>query len=541
MKYLSFIFLSLLIFSCMKSKKVDLIVHNAKIYTVDKDFTIVEAMAIKDGKIVETGPEREILNKYRADEFIDLEKRVVFPGFIDAHAHFHGIALQFLSPDLSQTKSPKEAVKLLEDFYKDKEGWITARGWDQSLWGLEEMPDNTFINDAFPKRPVYITRIDGHAALINQKAIEVTELTPTDSIEGGTFVHRNGEFTGILVDLAMNKVKSSIPDASEEDWLQALEKAQQHLFQYGITTIADAGLLQDDLERIIQMNEDNSLKINLYGMLYANNENFDWAKEHGQFHEKNLTIRSFKVVADGAMGSNGACMLEHYSDLPKHGKMLLNKSEIEDIARLAKLWEYQLNVHCIGDSTNRAVLNVMASQLKEQNDLRWRIEHAQIIHSEDMSYFEKYSIIPSVQPSHLMSDYRWLKQKLGEDRLSRGYRYKTLKEANGVIAFGTDAPVESVNPFRTFYAAINRTMENGEPKGGFLPDEKMNRKESLRAMTNWASLSIFKENTLGTLSEGFQADFVVLDKNIIEISVDDILKTHVIQTFKKGKSVYNAF
>lgn len=524
----------------MKAEKADLVIHNATIYTADEEMPNGEAMAIKDGKVLEVGPEREIMNKYRADEFKDMGKRIVFPGFIDAHGHLHGLAQQYLSPDLSKSKSPEECIQLLKAFYKNHDGdWILGRGWDQTNWDMDSIPDHQFLTKAFPNRPVYITRVDGHAALVNQKAIESTSLNTDTLIKGGTLISRNGQFTGILIDNAMELVKNHIPDYSQKEWKQALRQAQEHLLSFGITTIADAGLYQNDLQRIIALNEEQELIIDVYGMLFPTKANYEWIKEHKKFQEGRLTVQSMKVIADGAMGSNGACMLEEYHDVHNHGKMLRSVEELSEIASLAKVWDYQLNVHCIGDSANRTVLEVMGKALEDMNDRRWRIEHAQIIHPDDVDYFKKYSIIPSVQPSHLMSDYRWLEQKLGKERSKRGYRYQTLKNANGIIAFGTDFPVEPVSPFRTFFAAVERTMENGQPIGGFLPSEKLSREETLLAMTRWAALTLFLDQQLGALSAGQKADFVVLDQNIMEVPAEKILKTHVIYTFKEGVQVYS--
>lgn len=498
--------------SCMKGQSVDLIVHNARIHVMDEENSIEEAMAIRDGKIVEVGPERQIMNKYAADEYLDAESKDIFPGFTDAHGHLMSYARQLLSADLVGCKSMSELIVRVEKYSQQQHRtFILGRGWDQSLWGSDVLPTNERLNELFPDIPVVLHRIDGHAALVNQKALDLAGITPTTVIEGGSSSVANGKCTGLLLDNAITLVTKRLPDFSKKELAVSLETIQQELLQFGITGVHEAGVDQKDYRLLADMVQSGKLDLDLYVMLYPTEENIAFAKKNGRIHEKNLVVRSFKIIADGALGSHGALLKAPYSDDPHtHGLLTTSREDMRRIALMAESIGYQVNIHAIGDSTNWLVLDLI-KEIRERNpDHRWRIEHAQVIDPKDFDLFAETGAFPSVQPTHAVSDQRWAEQRLGKDRLKGAYAYKTLLQKSGMLALGTDFPVEQTNPFLTIQAAVKRTNAEGEPIGGFLPQEALTVEECLKGMTLWPAYASFQEARLGTLEKGKDATFVIL-------------------------------
>jgi len=448
----------LLLNSCYQGQEADLIIHNAKIYSCDENFTVYEAMAIRDGKIVELGPEREILNRYDCDNIIDAQLKPVYPGFHDAHCHFWAYAQTFSEVDLNDSKSFNEVVERVIDFEKEnKSEWITGRGWDQTLWPENKFPTNDTLNILFPDKPILIRRVDGHAALANAKALEIAGITIDTKIEGGLIEIKDGKLTGILLDNAFVSVAKFIPDFDSDKKLELLKEAEENLFAVGLTSINDAGINSYEREDYITWYQNSDLTIKDYCMLFPDDDNLTFASDNGIFKSGNLHIRSFKLVADGAMGSRGACLLEPYhDDIHNHGFLLQSEDQFRDIAEFALEIDYQINTHAIGDSANRVMLKIYADLVQDKQDHRWKIEHAQVLSESDFHYFETIRIIPSVQPTHCTSDMRWAEERLGKERIKFAYAYKLLLEKAGMIALGTDFPIENISPLETFYAAITR-------------------------------------------------------------------------------------
>lgn len=504
--------------ACYKGKNVDLIIHNGKIHVMNDQLTLAEAIAINNGKIVEVGAERQILNKYTADKTIDAEGKDIFPGFHDCHGHIMSLAKQMLHADLRGARSYQEVIRLLEKHQqKTHQKILLGRGWDQSLWTANNLPNNQLLNQHFPSTPVAITRIDGHAMLINQAMIAYLGITDTTKIAGGKIVKKGGKITGLLLDNAMKLVTKKLPKPSKEDLKKNILSIQDQLLADGVTMVDEAGLTAKERDLFIELANDSLLKINVYAMLFPSKENIAFAKKNGHYRNYHLSIRSFKVIADGALGSRGACLLSPYSDdSSTYGMLLKTPKEIVRIASLAKQLDYQLNVHCIGDSANRLFLHLADTLLKGIKGHRWRIEHAQIIAPEDMDLFTSTGIIPSVQPTHATDDARWAAQRLGKKRLqAEGYRYKTLHQKAGMILFGTDFPVESFNPFATIFAAVQRKNTHNEPENGFMQEEAVSLDVALKAMTLWASFGSFQENEIGTLEKGKKADLVILGQPLV--------------------------
>jgi len=539
------------LYSCTDSAKVDLIVRNATIYTVNASFDVTQAMAIKDGKTVGIGPEHEILNKYVSEQIIDAKKQAIYPGFIDAHCHFVGYAKGLQQIDLVGSVSFEEVIERVLSFTKKTDNkflltdtstsikWIVGWGWDQNDWENKAYPSKEKLDALFPETPVFLVRIDGHAALVNQKALDINNITKSTKIEGGIIELKNNQLTGILIDKAMEVVKHKIPKFSKEQLTEALLVAEQKLIAVGLTSVDDAELTRYEIELIDELQQQNKLQLNVYAMISATPELLDYYLKKGLYKTEKLNVRSFKFYADGALGSRGACLLHPYSDAPNEYGLLMNTPEFyHKYALLIAEKGFQMNTHCIGDSANRLILNVYKEVLKTTNDKRWRIEHAQVIHPDDFKKFSEINVIPSIQPTHATSDMYWAKDRLGEERTKNAYAYQQLLSENGIVALGTDFPIEDISPIKTFYAAVFRKDVKGFPKDGFQLENSLSREQALKGMTIWAAISNFEENEKGSLEVGKKADFIILDKDIMKISAEKMLKTNVIQTFIDGKLVF---
>ncbi len=535
-----YLFLALLFWDCQRSIRVDLIVHNGVVYSVDSAFITHEAFAIKDGSFVAVGSNDEILGQYEADSVIDAGGGAVYPGFYDPHSHFMGLGTKLDAADLVGTSSYDEIVEKLKVFRaaNPDRAWLTGRGWDQNDWADTQFPDKSKLDAAFPDVPVYLKRIDGHAALVNTKALELAQVTGSSRVDGGLVELKNGQPTGILVDNAQRLVDRKIPERTRQEKMKMLQAAEKSCLMFGLTTVSDAGLSRSDIELIDEMHKNGSLKIRDYAMISVSPENLAYYLPKGPYQTDRLTVRSFKIYADGALGSRGACLLAPYADAGTTGFLLTSSSVLEKYtARIADS-QFQANTHCIGDSSNRLMLDLYGKYLKGPNDRRWRIEHAQIVSKADVPKFGRYSIIPSVQPTHTTSDMYWADERLGPERIKTAYAFKDLLQQNGYIALGSDFPVEFVNPLYGFHAAVARVDDKGYPKGGFQMENALNREEALRGMTIWAARANFEEKTRGSIEKGKFADFVILEKDIMKIPLPEIRQVKVLRTVIGGESLY---
>jgi predicted amidohydrolase YtcJ len=462
----------LFITSCQSKKKADLLVYNATIYTIDASFSTAEAILIKDGKILASGKAADFEKEYTIKEKLDALGKFIYPGFIDAHAHFVGYAQGLQTVNLFGTKSWEEVLRQVSNGGKgiEKGKWIIGRGWDQNDWENKNFPTHEGLTQRFPNNPVILTRVDGHAAIVNQKAIEIAGIKAGDKINGGEIVVANEILTGVLIDNAVDLVTAKIPPATDSEFKQALITAQANCFAVGLTTITDCGLNASVVEKIKTLHAAADLKMRLYVMLSDEKNNYDWATKNGMLKTDRLHVRSFKVYGDGALGSRGACLLQHYSDKPGWGGFLLSsEAHFDSVASTIAKMGWQMCTHAIGDSGNRTILNIYARYLKGKNDLRWRIEHAQVVNQNDFNLFGNYSIIPSIQPTHATSDMYWATDRLGSERVKGAYAYQQLLKQNGWLPLGTDFPVEDISPFKTFYAAVVRKDAKGWPANGAKP------------------------------------------------------------------------
>ena len=531
--------LTVILFSCSQKSPADLIIYNANIYTVDSAFSSKEAMAIKDGKIIATGSSAEIKKEFEAKESTDANGKFIYPGFIDAHAHFIGFtgyAMSLQNINLFGTKSWDEVIVRVKDFAKTHpEGWLKGRGWDQNDWAIKEFPTKQILDSIFPDRPILLTRVDGHAAIANQKALDIASVKSGTTINGGKLELKNGKLTGLLIDNAIGIVRSKIPAITDEELLKVVIQAQRDCFAVGLTTIDDCGLDFAEIEKIEKFQQSGDLKMRIYAMLSDDPANFEYIFKRGKIKTDRLNVRSFKVYADGALGSRGASLLAPYSDKPGwSGFLLSSASHFDSVANIIYNKGYQMCTHAIGDSGNRTILNIYAKYLKGKNDLRWRIEHAQVVNSNDFALFGANSIIPSVQPTHATSDMYWAGDRLGAERVKGAYAYQQLLKENGWLPLGTDFPVEDISPFKTFYAAVIRKDAKGFPDNGYQMENALSREDALRGMTIWAAKSNFEEHEKGSLEKGKFADFIILDQDIMKIEGNKILQTKVLGTYLNG-------
>ncbi len=519
-------------FSCSKTE-VDLIVHNANVYTVDNQFNKANAFAIKDGKFVAIGTDIEILRHYEAAYTLDAQKQSIYPGFIDGHCHFVGYGeLKVRYADLNGCKSYEEVLERLakHDEGNDSE-WLLGRGWDQNLWEGKEFPENTELNRRFPNKKVLITRVDGHAVLVSDNILNIIGLDKNSKVDGGeVLLNKKGKPSGILLDNAADMAKAIIPPLDNAQRIKALKIAQRDCFSLGLTGVTDAGLDIRSIALIDSLQQEGVLKMKINAMVNPDDETMDYFMKFGVIEKERLTVRSVKIYADGALGSRGARLLEPYSDAPEtQGLFVENEAFYDHVCEKAYNAGYQVCCHAIGDGGVRMILNEYAKFLKGENDLRWRIEHSQVVHPEDFALYKKYGIIPSIQATHCTSDMPWAEDRLGSERVKGAYAYKTLLAQNGWLINGTDFPIEHVSPLKTFYSSVARKH---------LTDNRLTREEALKSMTIWAAKGYFAESRKGSIEIGKEADFVILSEDIMTVEDEKIPEVKVVNTFINGEMVY---
>lgn len=519
--------------------KVDLIVHNATVYTMGETRGTATAFVVNNGKFIDVGGE-ELLDRYDAKKTLDLQELAVFPGLIDSHCHFLSLGLSLQQVDLVGTKSFEEVISRVQQFAnQSKASVLLGRGWDQNDWENKKLPTKEKLDQLFPDTPVVLRRIDGHAMLVNQKALDMAGITEDTAVEGGTIIKEKGRLTGVLVDAPMRLISEVLPAPTVEEKIKALKEAEQIAFSNGLTTVSVAGMDREDITLIDSLQKTGQLTIRVYAMISNTKENVAHYLSTGPIKTEKLNVRSFKVYADGALGSRGAALKTSYSDLAEHkGEFLTSVDSLEKLAYKLSTTPFQMNTHAIGDAANQAVLNAYRKALSLVDDPRWRIEHAQIIDTADIALFNR-KIIPSVQPTHATSDMYWAEERLGKERLHGAYANQVLLERSGRIALGTDFPVEEVNPFMTFYAAVFRQDANQYPEEGYLPENKLSRTDAMRGMTIWGAYANFEENEKGSIEPGKVADFVILDRDIMRVSDKRVLKTRVVATLVDGNIVYS--
>lgn len=530
-----------------KPEFVDLIIKNAKIYSVDSGFTKAEAIAIKKGEIVFIGSTVEVEKQYKSINVEDLNGAFVYPGFADPHCHFLGYARTLLNVDLVGTASQEDVIEKASDFFgENPEGWVQGRGWDQndwaeSGWDVSQFPSKEALDKAFPNNPVAFRRVDGHALWVNSKALKMAEIRAALKIEGGeVVVDENGEPTGVLLDNAADLVLNIIPENIKGRDAEAIQRAQQNCFAVGLTFLHDAGLPLNDVLFLKEQYEQEKLKMRIYQMISHEEETVDYFEANGPINTDRFWVRSIKCYMDGALGSRGAWLKKPYHDAGGQiGLQVTQNDAMRLLLQRALRMKFQVNTHAIGDMAVKNTLNLYSEVLDGNTNIKWRIEHSQVVDVEDLAMYAKYSIIPSIQATHATSDMYWADERLG-DRIETAYAYQDLLKTNGWILNGSDFPVENINPLYGFYAAVARMDQEGYPEGGFQMENALTREQALRAMTIWAAKGAFLESELGSLELGKKADFVILEKDLMTAPINELYKLKVLRTYINGEQVYKA-
>ena len=530
-------------------RPADLIVTNARIYTVDETRPVVSAMAVRDGRIAFVGSEREALAlRGGSTRMLDLKGRTVIPGMVDAHAHLLGLGESLRNVTLVGAKSYDEVVARVVARAKGLPAgqWLIGRGWDQNQWGDTRFPTHEALSRALPNNPVYLTRVDGHAGLANTAAMRVAGVTATTQDPSGGRIERGAgnEPTGVFVDNAKSLLERSIPPLSRADERQAIRAAITESQRYGLVGLHDAGESRATIDLMEEMAKAGEIPFRLYVMIGDDSAAVAHYLARGPqsgLYDNHLWIRAIKLYADGALGSRGAALLEPYSDdAANRGLLVSAPAHIQEVATRALRAGFQVNTHAIGDRGNRIVLDAYDAALKAapHADHRFRVEHAQILNHDDIPRFAQLGVIPSMQAVHQTSDMYWAGTRLGAGRLLGAYAWRSLLETGVVVPNGSDFPVEAVNPLLSFHSAVARQDAENWPAGGWMSEQRMTREEALKSMTIWPAYAAFQEGLMGSLTAGKLADFVVLDRDIMTVADRDILGTAVLATYIGGKAVY---
>lgn len=533
------------------SAQADYVVHNGRIYTAADEDPEVEAMAVRGSRILMVGTEDALLGAYPDAERLDLKGAVVIPGLIDAHAHLMGRAASLLQADLVGTSSKDEVLQRLTDFAESLPdgAWLTGRGWDQNDWPENEFPTRGDLDAAFPDRPVWLSRIDGHAAWANTAALEAAglgEIRQAADPEGGEIIRdASGEPTGIFIDTAMRLVEEDVPEIGPAELRRGLRLALAETAKYGLTGVHDAGISTEDIRLYKKAIDEGAFPLRVYGMIGGVGATFDRLCREGPIldYGDRLTVRSVKLYADGALGSRGAALLEPYSDAPEsRGLLRASERQLTQDVIDAMACGFQVNTHAIGDRANRVVLNAYEQAMDELGRTagRHRIEHAQIVHPDDVPRFRELGVIASMQPTHATSDMYWAEDRIGAERLAGAYAWRSFLDHGVRVAFGSDFPVEEVNPLLGFHAAVSRQDAEGWPEGGWLPHQRTTRLEALKGFTIDAAYAAFQEDEIGSLVPGKLADFVVLSKDVMTAPANEILDARVLATYLGGERVFSS-
>ena len=534
----------------------DTVVYAAKtVRTLDPSAPIAQAIAVRHGKVIAVGTRAEVQKQAGRDaRVVDLGEAVIVPGLQDAHAHLAGLGWALSVANLNDTRSVDEVVSRLktagpESYQGD---WLMGRGWDQNDWtsgpGAGQFPTREALDAAFPDTPVYLSRVDGHAAWVNSEALRRARIGAwTKDPAGGRVVRdANGEPTGVLVDNAMNLVTEVIPELTDPQLEKRLTAALKKAAEVGLTGIHDAGMDLRTFEVLQQWDLKGALPLRVYAMADGQGKDAERFVGRGTFKGRMLTLRAVKFLMDGALGSRGAALHAPYSDDPGNsGLLLLTPEELEDRARQFIARGFQVGVHAIGDRANTLVLDVLEramtepSTVDEPNAGRHRLEHAQLLRAEELDRMKKLGVIASMQPTHATSDMPWAEARLGPERIQGAYAWRSVLEKEIPLAFGSDFPVEQPEPLLGLYSARTRQDPSGEPTAGWYPAQRLSGEEALRAFTTGAAYASFAEAERGELKPGMDADFVVLSVDPVDAPAKELLDAKVLMTVVAGRVVHH--
>ncbi len=563
-RLLSLVVLVLLISCSEKKTPADLIIRGGTIYTVEDANPTVDAVAVIGDKIVYAG-DLAGLSKFEGEntKVIDLQGKIMTPGFIEGHGHFMGLGFSELNLDLSSVESYEEMVeKVKEAVAKTQPGqWIVGRGWHQDKWTakpekeIKGFPTHQLLSAVSPDNPVFLRHASGHAGFANAKAMQLAgvnqlsvEKLGKNMGEGGEIlVDELGNPTGLFNERAQSLIGEYIPETSEETLSQALELAIAASLRNGITSFHDAGVSRGNIELFRKFKAENKLNTRLYVMLTGFDSQllYDWFRNGPEIDSANLlTIRSIKLNCDGALGSRGAWLMEPYTDRPDFaGMATLSMDTVLKISREGLKHGFQVCSHAIGDRANKEILDryekAISENMEQSKDHRFRIEHAQHLRPDDIGRFGQLGVIPAMQAVHMSSDRPWAIDRLGEKRIKEGaYMWQSLLKSGAVIVNGTDVPVEPINPIASFFASVTRQTLKGEPEGGFEPEEKMTRQQALKSYTLDAAYGAFEEDIKGSIVPGKLADFTIFTKDLMTVPDKELLTSEVAMTIFGGKVLY---
>jgi len=509
-----------------------------------------EAIAFRDGKVIQTGPEDEILDTYSGFDLYDGNGRTMLPGLIDAHVHVMGLGFREMDVDLSGIRTLEETLDKIKEYaeaHPDAE-WIRGRGWNQVLWKENEFPTAEDIDSVVDDRPVWLTRVDGHAGWANSLAMELSGISrETPDVQGGRILRDGrGDATGVFVDATMSYISKYIPERTAEEQQMALQLALETMAEHGLTSVHDARTDEFTWDMYKNFADRGDLKTRIYAMIAGTGEIFDNLSEDGpinSYADDQLALRSVKISSDGALGSRGAALIEEYEDDPEnYGLLFFDQDELNGMLVKGAEAGFQMNIHAIGDAANRQVLDgfeYVNEQLGNQSNMRHRIEHAQIVHPDDIPRFVNLNLVASMQPTHATSDMNMAEDRVGSERIKSSYAWQTFLDQGTVIAGGSDFPVEQVNPFYGLYSGVTRKDHEGMPPEGWYSEQAMSRIEALRAFTIDAAYGAHQEEILGTLEEGKWADFILIDRDYFEVDASEIWQINVLETWKGGERVFN--
>ena len=552
-------------------RPADVLYVNGHVLTMDEGFSAAQAFAVRGDRIAGVGSTAEMRRKFSAPQEVDLGGKTVLPGLIDAHAHFVSLGIARMTVDLLGSLSPDQAAARVQERVRRSEPgqWVRGRGWNQNLWPSKQFPHHRTLDRVAPDNPVVLGRVDGHALWVNKRALEIAGITrATPDPSGGRIVRdANGEPTGVLVDNAEQLVAVHVPPLSQKEVEEAMLLAQQECLSLGLTGVHDMGVDTLDIAAYTTLIDSDQLQMRIYAAVGGPGATWERFKKSGPlvgYGNHHLTVRAIKLYADGALGSRGAALIDPYADDPgNRGLTVTGENELEASVAEAMTHGFQVCTHAIGDRANNIVLNVYEHALRgaPKGDRRLRVEHAQVLHRDDIGRFAPLGIIPSMQPTHCTSDMYWAEARLGPDRVRGAYAWRSLLATGVIIPCGSDFPVERPNPLLGIYAAVTRRDADGKPRtaadladafelsaagivdprafnDGWYEGERMTLQEVLRGYTTWAAQAAFEEDIKGSLEVGKLADFIVLSHTPDEHAPEGILTTVVESTFIGGRKVF---
>ncbi|MDA8885338.1 amidohydrolase family protein [Porticoccaceae bacterium] len=549
LKLFSIAGLCLLLSSCQQSQPETLIINNVRGYSFDNDRQLFEfsALAVRDGRVLTTG-DASLASQYPNATLRDGEGKTLLPGLIDAHGHVSSLGYALLSIDVRGLQSAQEVAANVATYAANNPNlsWIQGRGWNQVLWPGKQFPNSADLDAEISDRPVWLERIDGHAGWANKKAMELAGITrDTLSPPGGEIIlDQQGEPSGILIDNAMRLVMDIIPEPNTAEIKLALDAVSQHLLSLGITSAHDAGVLSNEHKVYRQLADSGDMQMRIYGMYSSTEKDLEQvlAAGHSTDPRDMYSVRSIKIYTDGALGSRGAAMLEPYSDRPDHsGLLLTSRDELRRLFKLAINAEFQIAIHAIGDKGNRIGLDELEQAYTSYGGrhLRHRMEHSQVVALSDIPRFKQLDVIPSMQPTHATSDMNMAEDRIGAERLKGAYAWQSFVKQGSRVVSGSDFPIELANAFHGIHAAVTRQDKNNQPEAGWIPEEAMSLEDTMRSFSIDAAWAAYQEDSLGSLTPGKWADFIIIDRDIYKMPAQDIWKTQVLETWLAGELAYS--